>query len=269
MYALVFLLPFLLFYEIGTILINPEVLNESLYDASIRVVSFVWIQNLLEMLGFSSRMTWVATPLVVIIILAALQITSRQKWRVRVGDLLPMTLECVIMALPLIVLSLLFNRTAGQWRLGGFFGGFGADLCRAVLPVRQAGGGAEAEPLFVDIVTGIGAGIYEELVFRLVLICLLMILLQDVGRIDRGWSVLLAVLVSAVLFSVHHHFFFINGSFETGEAFSVSRFLFRLMAGIYFAVLFAVRGFGVAAGSHVFYDIMAAGLNYWFFVGGE
>jgi len=41
----------------------------------------------------------------------------------------------------------------------------------------------------------------------------------------------------------------------------LSKFLFRMLAGVYFAVLYALRGFGIAAGTHAFYDILAAMLN--------
>ena len=48
-YSAVFLLPFIVFYEVGTILINTDVLRQS----QIRVVAFVWLQNFLEYLGFA------------------------------------------------------------------------------------------------------------------------------------------------------------------------------------------------------------------------
>jgi len=40
-YAIIFLLPFIIFYEVGTILINTDMLNQS----QVRVVAFVWLQN--------------------------------------------------------------------------------------------------------------------------------------------------------------------------------------------------------------------------------
>ena len=43
-YAIWFLLPFIVFYEVGTILINTNVLNQSV----IRVVAFVWLQDFLS-----------------------------------------------------------------------------------------------------------------------------------------------------------------------------------------------------------------------------
>jgi hypothetical protein len=61
----------------------------------------------------------------------------------------------------------------------------------------------------------------------------------------------------------------VNGRFGAGEVFSVARFTFRLLAGVYFAVLFAVRGFGTTAGTHVFYNIIVAFLNALVFSGGR
>ncbi len=62
-----------------------------------------------------------------------------------------------------------------------------------------------------------------------------------------------------------HHFVFINGQFAHSSQFNWTAFGFRTMAGIYFAVLFAVRGFGICAGTHAFYDIIATILNAFFF----
>lgn len=247
-YALWYLLGFIIIYEIGTILISPEALSRSFSETQIRVVSFVWLQNMLEYVGFSKRMTCIATPFVVIIILIALQITSKSRWYVSVKDFVPMTLECILLAVPLIVLSLLFNRTA-----------YGQAVSNGV--------NSDANPLIVDIVTGIGAGIYEELVFRLILICLLMLLFQDFLVFSKGYSIVFSVVISALLFSAHHHVFFVNNEFGTGEVFSAVKFIFRFLAGIYFAVLFAVRGFAITAGTHAFYDILAAVLNAYMFSG--
>lgn len=259
-YAVAYLIPFIILYEIGTIMINPDVLNRSLSESQIRVMAFIWLQEFLRLLKFDERAAWMATPFVVIIILLAIQMTARRPWKVYFRDFVPMTIECIILAVPLIVLSLLFNRVGTATQNA-------APLLAESWQETVTSTGAT--PLFVDIVTGIGAGIYEELIFRLILICLLMLLFQDLFGMRRGYAIGLSILISAVLFSAHHHFFFINGEFTLGEAFTVSRFLFRFMAGIYFAVIFALRGFGIVAGSHAFYDIIAALLNASLFDGQE
>jgi hypothetical protein len=273
-YALGYLACFIILYEIGTLIINPATLSEALTRPQIRVVAFVWVQNLLEYLGFSARLTWLTTPLVVVVILLGLQITSRTRWAVRVKDFLPMTAECIALAVPLVVLSLMLNRPATAPQTQEDYTSVVPSevvMCQsAYAPAGQliaegaelSGGPSMGMPrLVVDIVTGIGAGIYEELVFRLILICLLMLLLEDLSGMSRPKSVILAVVISAALFSAHHHIFFVNGRFGAGEVFSMGRFMFRALAGVYFAVLFAVRGFGVTAGTHAFYNIIAAVLN--------
>jgi len=277
-YSLVYLLGFIVLYEVGTICINPQVLNQSLTDAKM-VVSFVWGQNLLEHLGFSERATWIAMPLTVIVILLALQYTSRTRWYIRFKDFIPMTFECVLLAVPLIVLSLVVTRSvgfSGNTDLTGPGLSFRTESALPAMTTRTEASAPDTKTttptddqpkssLLVDLVTGIGAGIYEEFVFRLILICLLMFLFQDILKVSRQNSIILSVLIAAVLFSAHHHIFFVNGQFHTGEPFSVSKFIFRTIAGIYFAVLFAVRGFGITAGTHAFYNIIATFLNAFLF----
>jgi hypothetical protein len=116
-----------------------------------------------------------------------------------------------------------------------------------------------------SVVTGIGAGIYEELVFRLILICLLMLLFQDLIGLSHENSIVLSVLISAALFSAHHHVVLVDGRLGTSAPFTWTEFGFRTLAGIYFAVIFAIRGFGITAGSHAFYDIIATIINAVFF----
>jgi membrane protease YdiL (CAAX protease family) len=250
-YALTYLLGFMLFYEIGTFLVHPETLTQSLAQPQVRVVAFVWVQNLLEFVGFSPRMTWVAAPFVVMFILVALQITSKTKWQVHLADFIPMTLECIFLAVPLIVLSLLLNRN-GQST---------PPAAAALISLQEVISPVTNRILMVDIITGIGAGIYEELIFRLILICILMMLFQDMLGMQKNNAIFFSVLISAVLFSAHHHFFFASGRFFKGDPFTMGKFVFRAMAGVYFAALYAVRGFGITAGTHAFYNILAAVLK--------
>ena len=272
-YAIVFLLPFIIFYELGTIFINTDVLNQS----QVRVVAFVWLQELLKYIGLGGKLAWATPALVVVIILVALQLASRKRWHFWLGDIGPMAAECILLAVPLIVLSLFLNSSnRPQDNVVRLDGGAAIQIQTEVLrcvsvpqesppaPEADSSGLAESS-LLADIVTGIGAGIYEELIFRLILICLLMIVFQDVLRIDHKSSVILAVLISAALFSAHHHIVYLGGRFSQRAAFNWTEFSFRTIAGVYFAVLFAIRGFGIAAGAHAFYDIIATATNAIFF----
>jgi hypothetical protein len=272
-------------------LINTDVLNRT----QDRVVAFIWLQSFLNgYLGLGSKFAWVAPPLTVVIVLIALQLASRKRWYFALADIVPMTIECILLAVPLIVLSLLLSGPvepkgdvssvacrASQIQIEADFSepilGTSIELNRAVLSyccisdglylaAEQTGSNsAKSESLLANIVTGIGAGIYEELIFRLILICFLMVLFQDVAGLDRMNSIILSVLISAALFSAHHHIVFVNGHFALTAPFNRTAFSFRTIAGVYFAVLFAVRGFGITAGTHAFYDIIATIINAVFF----
>jgi membrane protease YdiL (CAAX protease family) len=271
-YAIIFLLPFIIIYEIGTLGIATDILNQAQ-----RVVAFVWLQNLLESVGFGGKLAWVAPPLAVVLILLAMQITSGKQWHLWLGDFLPMAFECVLLAVPLIVLTLFLNTTPAsrsnvsrlennpvQVRRDAPLScsAVETDHLSSVTPPPDM---AQQQPLLANIVTGIGAGIYEELVFRLILICLLMLLFQDLLRLDHKNAIVLSVLISAALFSAHHHVDFFTGRLNAIDPFDWTRFAFRTVAGIYFAFLFAIRGFGITAGTHAFYNIIAVSITARFF----
>jgi hypothetical protein len=247
-YAIVFLIPFIIFYELGTIFINTDVLSQT----QVRVVAFVWLQDLLAYLGFGGKFLWAAPAAVVVVILIAYQLVSGKKWWVSFTDMLPMAIECVLLAIPLIVLSLFLHTSSVPKNSV-------ASEVRAIVQfaAEQDAVAHKGSTLLADIVTGVGAGIYEELLFRLALICVLMLLFQNVLGWGRNNSIVLAVLVSAALFAAHHHIDFLSGRPNQGDLFDWAKFTFRTIAGVYFAVLFAVRGFGITAGTHAFYDIIA------------
>lgn len=108
----------------------------------------------------------------------------------------------------------------------------------------------EAPSMLANIVGSIGAGIYEELVFRLGL----MSVLVWIGmRAVRGWALprwvagVFAVVGSAIVFSWFHHL--------CGEPFDRGRFVFRTMAGVLLGLLMWARGYGVCVYTHTVYNI--------------
>jgi membrane protease YdiL (CAAX protease family) len=107
----------------------------------------------------------------------------------------------------------------------------------------------QTEPAMQDLVCFLGAGIYEEALFRLLLLSLLGFLFRLGDLPPRGADVL-AILVSALIFAAAHHIG------PAGEPFGGYVFLFRSIAGIYFALLYQYRGFGIAVGAHAGYDVL-------------
>ncbi|MFZ0035658.1 MAG: CPBP family intramembrane glutamic endopeptidase [Sedimentisphaerales bacterium] len=273
-YAIVFLLPFIVFYELGTILINTDLLRRYWQG---RVVAFSWLQDFLTYLGLGSKFGWAATPLAVVVILAALQLASRKGWRFWLGDIFPMAFECILLAIPLIVLSMFLSGSnqhqsdADQFANSEIRMQTGVVLrCFSVadddLPATAENGSDRGkwQEILANVVSGIGAGIYEELVFRLILIIALMMLFQDVFQMGHKSSIILSVFVSAALFGAYHHIVYLEGQFIQSSPFNWAEFSFRTIAGVYFAALFAIRGFGITAGAHAFYDIIAVFMNVFF-----
>jgi membrane protease YdiL (CAAX protease family) len=98
------------------------------------------------------------------------------------------------------------------------------------------------------IVLSFGAGVHEELVFRLILISALTAIGGKLFGFGRALNLAIAFLVSSALFSAAHH---VIG----GEPWRVGVFVYRLLCGLVFATIFQVRGFGVAVYTHALYDI--------------
>jgi hypothetical protein len=123
----------------------------------------------------------------------------------------------------------------------------------ALVPVMDSLGvrlsAAPVEPAFEEAIGFLGAGIYEEVLFRLVLFSCLLALLRSVD-VPMGLALLVAAGTSSAAFSSAHHLG------PHGEAFNGYVFLFRALAGLYFTVVFQLRGFGITVGTHAFYDVL-------------
>ncbi|WP_169976245.1 CPBP family glutamic-type intramembrane protease [Tautonia rosea] len=95
----------------------------------------------------------------------------------------------------------------------------------------------------------VGAGIFEEAVFRLGLLGICYAVLR-VLHMPNVLATAMAVSGSALVFSMAHHVGEVPG------AFSWSTFVFRWLAGVYFAWVMIFRGFGIAVGTHLAYDLL-------------
>ncbi len=104
--------------------------------------------------------------------------------------------------------------------------------------------------LSVRMLLSIGAGVYEEFLFRFFILGGLYLVFTHAFKTPHVYGAILAVLISAFLFTVYHHF----GPF--GQPLTTYIFLFRFGAGLLLGLVFVARGFGVAVYLHVFYDII-------------
>jgi membrane protease YdiL (CAAX protease family) len=96
----------------------------------------------------------------------------------------------------------------------------------------------------------VGAGVFEEVLFRGVLLTGLWALLRHAVGADRVSAAVLALLGSAWVFSAWHHWG------VGGEPFVASVFAFRFWAGVALGGIFLARGIGIAAFAHGFYDVL-------------
>jgi hypothetical protein len=101
-----------------------------------------------------------------------------------------------------------------------------------------------------QLMISLGAGIYEELLFRVILVGLFTL----IARRAFGWGTrgagIFAVLLSALVFSAFHYV----GAY--GDTLRLSSFLFRFLAGLVFSSLYVLRGFGITAWTHALYDVV-------------
>jgi len=99
------------------------------------------------------------------------------------------------------------------------------------------------------LMISIGAGIYEELLFRVLLVGLIAWTAHKV----LGWRPLVAGIVAAVLGALIFSAFHYIGPY--GDRWDVYSFVFRSIAGLFFSGLYLLRGFGITAWAHALYDV--------------
>ncbi len=159
-----------------------------------------------------------------------------RRWKDRPKDLfgtcLGMILESILFALCLWALSRNFGPVLDQYEVELQIG----ELTPAQLQ---------------EIVSSIGAGIYEEVIFRLVGFAGMAMLFRYF-MVHEFMAIVLAMVSSSTVFAAAHHVG------PQGEQVIPFVFFFRVLAGSYFALVFQFRGFGTAVASHAGYDILVA-----------
>ena len=221
--CLVFLIPMVAAYELGMAISHGNVPIEQRPGLAAQQLLY-WFFSLFGVTG-------VYLPgVLLIVILLGWHIASRNPWEISLGGLARMAGESVVLAIPFLLLN---------------------ELLREA-PAIQAVVGGDRVSAFDNLLLSVGAGLYEELVFRLIVISLLYMLLVDIARLREVTGVALAVILSSLMFSAHH--FHPIGS----DAWSTPKFAFFAACGAYLAAVFVLRGFGLAVGCHAFYDIVVS-----------
>jgi len=212
--SLVFTLPLVLAYEGGVLMLGR---------GTPRNGADVWLRQLLDALGFGS---YFLLPALTVLGLLAWHHVEHDRWHFSPGVLLGMAAESVFWAMLLVALARLQERL---WPL-------------AMPP-------AGWEHFAARLVGFCGAGLYEEVLFRLLMLPAVVWTLRRLGN-SQAAALAGAVLLTSTIFSLAHYVG------PLGDTFDPYSFTFRMIAGVFFAVLFLVRGFGIAAGTHAIYDML-------------
>jgi len=99
------------------------------------------------------------------------------------------------------------------------------------------------------LMLSLGAGIYEELLFRVVLVSLFAWVAHRIFGFRAALAGTTATIAGALVFSAFHYI----GPY--GDAWQVYSFVFRTIAGLFFSALYLMRGFGITAWTHALYDV--------------
>ena len=222
--SLVFVSPLLVLYEGGLIWLGPSAMRNG---------ADMWLRQILDAVGLTG---YFLLPVLTVGLLMAWHHTTRLRWRVRPAVLSFMLVESAVLGCALAVVAHL--QVTLLVRI--------APHCvnAATAPIHF-----DDMTVFGRLVSFFGAGIYEEVLFRLLLLPLAACLIGVLGSSMslRRWG---AIGLSSLLFAVAHYVG------PHGESFVWFTFLFRFLAGTIFGLLFVFRGFGIAAGSHTLYDVL-------------
>ncbi len=102
----------------------------------------------------------------------------------------------------------------------------------------------------------LGAGIYEELLFRLIAITLLHLVLTDVLGLRDDLGMWASIVIAALGFAFYHFDASQMDEIRGMNAARVGQALYYVLAGVYFGLIFHLRGFGITAAAHAVYDVM-------------
>src|SRR5688500_18848757 len=188
--SLAFVLPLILIYEAGTH--GPWGGHASGNSGNApppqHVIAFTLLQQFFGLFGATGRSL---PALAVVGILLAWHVARQDRWRVRWPTLGGMAIEGSLLSLPLLALSLLIA------------------LLLPSTPLAMAHShpalGLSKMPTDDLLILCLGAGIYEALVFRLILLTTLTLLVKALLQCRPRPATLVVVLLSAVIFSGYHY----------------------------------------------------------------
>jgi membrane protease YdiL (CAAX protease family) len=215
-YGLVFAIPLLITYEGLALFLN----HSDLYG--IRNSADVFLKLILAYIGIHGFFAFGAAMIVALILFRILGGGPRFA-SIRFGILAWMLVESLVYSL--------------------VFGAVVSAITRLLL----------AQPFLLSrsaqVLVSLGAGIYEEFVFRVLLLAALVFFLHRVLHLRQNMAYGMAAILGATLFAAFHYI----GPF--GDPLQLPSFMFRFIAGLILTGLYITRGYGITAYTHSLYDL--------------
>ena len=216
LYSFIFTLPLFLLYEVGIFLISSRDIDQ------LRNGADVLMRQVLESFGIYGMYGFGGTFLIGFLIAFIRQKKNLRTSEIESRFLLIMFFESITWATLLVIMMIKIPTFLSL---------------------------SNEDHLIQQVVLAIGAGIYEEFVFRVLLISGLAILFGLIFNWGEFGKTFLSVIISSAIFSIFHFF----GSY--GDTFSFPLFFVRFFAGIFLAMIYIFRGFGITAYAHSIYDL--------------
>ena len=140
-------------------------------------------QDMGKFLSYFGATATLLPPALILVVLVVQHFAHRCKWKFQPMVLLKMLGESLVWVVPMLAMSY-----------------FTRQPMTATGPTTAMG----PSPFARQALQGLGAGIYEEFIFRLVLTGLLLFILADLLEFPREISAVVAIFAQAALFSLYH-----------------------------------------------------------------
>lgn len=239
LHILAFLLPLIIIYEVGLAMRHDELATTG------GVRAWAMLAEALETLGVApSTVVGYSLPAAVIVVVLLLwHGLEKRPWRLRPSVVLLMFAEAVAWMVPLLLFAGVITRISEP-----------AAIPPAPAPIT---GAQPLVPATLDalahltwqarLVIAIGAGLYEELLFRMALLALLHAILADLCKLGPKAALAISLPISAAAFAFYHDIWSSSG-LDAWPA------LLYFAGGLYLGAIYLLRGFGMAVGAHACYN---------------
>ncbi len=214
--TLVALLPLILVLEVALLRSGSEL-------SASRILAHTHIGNVMHFFGLAPDVVMHGTGIAVIAILLVWHALTGQPWTIRLRDPIQVWFEGFIATAPLLAMAA-FLGTLDRVPLAA----------HAVAPISTSDA----------LLLAVGAGLSEELLFRMVGIGVLHWLLVDVCRWRAVTGTVVAIITSTVAFTFYH---------DPAQV-PAAGTIFIAAAGLYLGTVFMLRGFAVVVIAHAAYD---------------